>query len=59
MKYPEESSLVFDVEVLVKLGKFPTLAVAASDKAWYCWISPIVFNHEASDKYLIPLKDAD
>ena len=37
--YPEESGLVFDVEVLVTEGHLPVMAVAASDKHWYSWTS--------------------
>lgn len=32
--YPEDEALVFDVEVLMSEGNFPTLAVAVSPKAW-------------------------
>lgn len=32
--YPEEDGFVFDVEVCQNGGPFPTLAVAASSKAW-------------------------
>ena len=31
---PEDKGLVFDVEVLMSEGQFPTLAVAVSPKAW-------------------------
>ena len=31
---PEDEALVFDVEVLMSEGQFPTLAVATSPKAW-------------------------
>ncbi|KAI0208026.1 DNA polymerase subunit gamma-1 [Lamellibrachia satsuma] len=37
--YPEDEALVFDVEVLMSEGNFPTLAVAVSPKAWYSWCS--------------------
>lgn len=37
--YPEESGLIFDVEVLVTEGHLPVMAVAASDKHWYSWTS--------------------
>lgn len=62
--YPLEEGLVFDVEVCVRNGKAPTLAVAVSDKAWYGWVSrslleatmtPITQHHYALDK-LIPLE---
>lgn len=37
--FPDEGSYVFDVEVCVKDGHFPTLATAASNKYWYSWCS--------------------
>lgn len=36
---PVDNVYVFDVEVCVKEGHYPTLAVAASDKRWYSWCS--------------------
>lgn len=55
--YPEEDTLVFDVEVLYKISDFPTLAVALSDKAWYLWCSPFICDTADSDnvKHLIPM----
>ena len=32
--FPEDRTLVFDVEVLMSEGSYPTLAVAASQTAW-------------------------
>ncbi|XP_070686477.1 DNA polymerase subunit gamma-1 [Pempheris klunzingeri] len=37
--FPEESALVFDVEVCMMEGKCPTLAVALSPTNWYSWCS--------------------
>ncbi|GFV04103.1 DNA polymerase subunit gamma-1 [Trichonephila clavipes] len=37
--FPEESALVFDVEVCMKEGDFPTIATAVSKKHWYLWCS--------------------
>ncbi|KAF7241560.1 DNA polymerase subunit gamma-1 [Varanus komodoensis] len=37
--FPDERSLVFDVEVCVEEGHCPTLAVAVSPNAWYSWCS--------------------
>ncbi|GFY73036.1 DNA polymerase subunit gamma-1 [Trichonephila inaurata madagascariensis] len=37
--FPEESALVFDVEVCMKEGNFPTIATAVSKKHWYLWCS--------------------
>ena len=39
-KCPQEDALVFDVEVCVKEGFYPTLATAVSQDAWYLWVSP-------------------
>lgn len=36
---PGEASVVFDVEWCVQEGHFPTLAIAASEEAWYGWVS--------------------
>ena len=33
--FPEEDGLVFDIEVLVREGHFPTMATALSHKHWY------------------------
>uniref|UniRef100_A0A914VI25 Mitochondrial DNA polymerase catalytic subunit n=1 Tax=Plectus sambesii TaxID=2011161 RepID=A0A914VI25_9BILA len=37
--YPPDDALFFDVEVCVPDGLGPTMAVAASPKAWYSWCS--------------------
>lgn len=37
--FPEESALVFDVEVCMMEGQCPTLAVAVSPTNWYSWCS--------------------
>uniref|UniRef100_A0A8D3BJQ9 DNA polymerase subunit gamma-1 n=1 Tax=Scophthalmus maximus TaxID=52904 RepID=A0A8D3BJQ9_SCOMX len=37
--FPDESALVFDVEVCVTEGRCPTLAVAVSPTNWYSWCS--------------------
>ncbi|XP_035668321.1 DNA polymerase subunit gamma-1-like isoform X1 [Branchiostoma floridae] len=37
--YPDEEAIVFDVEVCMSEGDFPTLATAASPNAWYSWVS--------------------
>ncbi|XP_037538638.1 DNA polymerase subunit gamma-1 [Nematolebias whitei] len=37
--FPEESALVFDVEVCTSEGQCPTLAVAMSPTNWYSWCS--------------------
>lgn len=47
--YPLEDELVFDVEVLYKIKKFPIIATCASSKAWYGWVSPVLLD--ASDRW--------
>ncbi|KAI5964481.1 MIP1 [Candida theae] len=47
--YPLEDELVFDVEVLYKVKKFPIIATCASSKAWYGWVSPVLL--EANDRW--------
>ncbi|GIX84290.1 DNA polymerase subunit gamma-1 [Caerostris extrusa] len=37
--FPEESALVFDVEVCMREGNFPTIATAVSKQHWYLWCS--------------------
>lgn len=37
--FPDSDALVFDVEVCMKVGKAPTLAVALSPTHWYSWCS--------------------
>ncbi|XP_030833050.1 DNA polymerase subunit gamma-1-like [Strongylocentrotus purpuratus] len=37
--FPEDQSLVFDMECCMAEGNFPTLAVAVSTNAWYSWCS--------------------
>ncbi|KAJ8304120.1 hypothetical protein KUTeg_017703 [Tegillarca granosa] len=35
--FPEENAIVFDIEVLVPEGPYPTMATAVSPKYWYSW----------------------
>jgi len=37
--FPDEESMVFDIEECMQSGLGPTLAVALSPTAWYAWIS--------------------
>ena len=32
--YPDDSALVFDIELLVPQGPYPTMATAVSSNAW-------------------------
>ncbi|TRY87252.1 hypothetical protein DNTS_031755 [Danionella cerebrum] len=38
--FPDETAIVFDVEVCMAEGDCPTMAVALSPSAWYSWCSP-------------------
>ncbi|PSK43084.1 DNA polymerase gamma, mitochondrial [Elsinoe australis] len=54
---PEEQVLTFDTEVMWKETSFPAMACAASDSAWYSWLSPWLLEESESDQHLIPLGD--
>jgi DNA polymerase gamma 1 len=51
--FPLEDTLVFDVECLVQAGPYPVMAIAASHRAWYCWVSPVLLNTTMSMDELI------
>ena len=62
--FPEEDTLIFDIETMYKVSPYPTIAVALTDKAWYLWCSPSICTSNNSDnggthgqdyKHLIPL----
>ncbi|XP_075555319.1 DNA polymerase gamma, catalytic subunit tam [Dermacentor variabilis] len=55
--YPDETSLVFDVEVCVREGHFPTLATAASGDCWYSWCSPQLVGELFRWKERVKLSD--
>ena len=44
VEFPLEDELVFDVEVLFKVSKYPVMATCASSKAWYGWVSPVLIQ---------------
>ncbi|KAF2225813.1 DNA polymerase gamma [Elsinoe ampelina] len=54
---PEEQVLTFDTEVMWKETSFPAMACAASDSAWYSWISPWLLEETENDQHLIPFGD--
>ncbi|KAL7295710.1 hypothetical protein TKK_0011057 [Trichogramma kaykai] len=64
--YPEEDGLIYDVEVCVKNGPFPTLATAVGNNAWYSWCSKQLIdggsqnfsNKIVTPDYLIPLESS-
>ncbi|KAG2204413.1 hypothetical protein INT47_005204, partial [Mucor saturninus] len=51
--HPLEDTMVFDVEVLMSEGKFPTLAVVATPEAWYSWTSPYLLGETTDKQQLI------
>ncbi|CAR22372.1 DNA-directed DNA polymerase gamma MIP1 [Lachancea thermotolerans CBS 6340] len=57
--YPAEATIVFDVETLYKISPYPTLAVALSEEAWYCWTSPFLSGESDNPSHLIPLNTLD
>ncbi|XP_068169583.1 DNA polymerase subunit gamma-1 [Antennarius striatus] len=54
--FPEETALVFDVEVCMAEGQCPTLAVAVSPTNWYSWCSQrlIEERYSWSNKLTLP-----
>ncbi|KAI8988718.1 DNA polymerase family A-domain-containing protein [Pilobolus umbonatus] len=57
VEHPLEDIMVFDVEVMVKEGNYPTMAVVATPEAWYSWTSPYLFGESNEKEHLIPLGD--
>lgn len=55
MPNEDDAALVFDVETLPKYTTNPIIAVAASERAWYVWLSPWIVGETDCDEYLIPL----
>ncbi|KAJ2826628.1 DNA-directed DNA polymerase gamma mip1 [Coemansia erecta] len=55
----EDNVLVFDVEVIVPDSPFPVMAAAASQHAWYMWVSPYLAGDSPHPRHLIPLTDPD
>ncbi|CAB4058351.1 POLG [Lepeophtheirus salmonis] len=53
---PEEECIVFDVEVCVKYGDEPIIASVLSNKFWYSWCSPVLFeeNSDGRDRIVEP-----
>ncbi|XP_039436340.1 DNA polymerase subunit gamma-1, mitochondrial [Culex pipiens pallens] len=61
--YPEDTALVFDVEVCVPAGAAPVMATALSPTRWYSWTSPRLIselpsgeNHRYQLDEFIPLE---
>ena len=51
---PEEI-LVFDVETMPSYHPYPVIACAASNNAWYTWISPWLLGETTEVQHLVPL----
>ncbi|KAF9969502.1 DNA-directed DNA polymerase gamma mip1 [Actinomortierella ambigua] len=47
--FPEEKVLTFDVETVPALSKFPVMACAMSNQAWYGWVSPWLLKPTLAD----------
>ncbi|CAH1797186.1 unnamed protein product [Owenia fusiformis] len=63
--HPDEEIMVFDVEVLVPEGNFPTMATALTPNHWYSWCSERLVSEryrwvkDTSLSDLIPLETAN
>uniref|UniRef100_A0A673BYT9 DNA polymerase subunit gamma-1 n=1 Tax=Sphaeramia orbicularis TaxID=375764 RepID=A0A673BYT9_9TELE len=55
--FPDETALVFDVEVCTTEGQCPTLAVAVSPTAWYSWCSKRLIEERYSWSNQLTLAD--
>ncbi|KAK2842090.1 hypothetical protein Q5P01_012290 [Channa striata] len=55
--FPDESALVFDVEVCTSEGQCPTLAVAVSPTNWYSWCSKRLIEERYSWSNQLTLAD--
>uniref|UniRef100_A0A3B4V016 DNA polymerase subunit gamma-1 n=1 Tax=Seriola dumerili TaxID=41447 RepID=A0A3B4V016_SERDU len=55
--FPDESALVFDVEVCMTEGQCPTLAVAVSPTNWYSWCSKRLIEERYSWSNQLTLAD--
>ncbi|XP_068595973.1 DNA polymerase subunit gamma-1 [Brachionichthys hirsutus] len=55
--FPEETALVFDVEVCMAEGQCPTLAVAMSPTNWYSWCSKRLIEERYSWSNQLTLAD--
>lgn len=55
--FPDERSLVFDVEICMSEGQCPTLAVAVSPSGWYSWCSKRLIEERYSWSSQLTLSD--
>ncbi|KAL9038268.1 MAG: hypothetical protein Q9214_005349, partial [Letrouitia sp. 1 TL-2023] len=54
---PQEAMLTFDTEVMWKESPFAVIACAASETAWYAWLSPWLLGESETERHLVPLGD--
>ncbi|RPA92721.1 hypothetical protein L873DRAFT_141624 [Choiromyces venosus 120613-1] len=54
---PDDDAVVFDVEVLYKVTPFAIMACAASEKAWYAWLSPWLLEISPNPCHLVSFGD--
>jgi DNA polymerase gamma 1 len=52
---PADVALTFDVETMYTHSPFAVLAIAATDKAWYGWVSPWLLGETEDKEQLIPM----
>ena len=55
--FPEDTALTFDVETMPNYHPYPIMAIAASEKAWYAWISPWLLKETEDPQHLVPFGD--
>ncbi|KAF9904325.1 DNA-directed DNA polymerase gamma mip1 [Linnemannia zychae] len=49
VEYPKDKMFTFDVETVPNLSKYPVMACAYSEEAWYGWVSPWLINPVTKD----------
>ncbi|KAJ2931197.1 hypothetical protein H1R20_g5903, partial [Candolleomyces eurysporus] len=52
-----DTALTFDVETLPNYHPYPVMACAASEHAWYAWISPWLLKETDDPDHLVPMGD--
>ena len=57
--FPDDTALSFDVETLPHYHPYPIMACAASEGAWYAWISPWLIGESMDPEHLIPFGNLD
>ncbi|EJU01791.1 hypothetical protein DACRYDRAFT_94814 [Dacryopinax primogenitus] len=51
----DEQAAVFDVETMPHYSPYPVIACAATERAWYSWLSPWILGESSDPQHLIPL----